>query len=417
MYEADVLIFCPNIDGHRQIYCSVLTRFFIKSGKRVLIAAGSSGQYSSIENEAHILKNLMEKHSNDVKLLDLHNTKNTHKIHGYWNEMVQKLEAESAVNLTIFPTGDELKFSLENLGYPINPDIKRVAIFIRYDWLYPGYLHKYNKENQDLKYSNNLQRIKNKCREFRDKRKRRNFLLEDVWKSLGLDSILCTNPDFMERYADKRFIYLPEIYRDWDDILSEDNMTIRKYLDKWDNFYAGLDGKRILFYYGGWSARRGYDLLLRLAIEDERSVFVSYSRPSIDDNFEFNIDEMKRQLEYENRIFEAVIPFLPHNILIDKLFNSIDFLILPYRYWHGLSGVLIQSTEYKKPVMVPAVGYMNSIVNQYNIGLTYSPCDFAELKKCYNQMCDCFQDYSERVQNFSKGYGKQSLYRTLEELL
>jgi glycosyltransferase involved in cell wall biosynthesis len=87
-----------------------------------------------------------------------------------------------------------------------------------------------------------------------------------------------------------------------------------------------------------------------------------------------------------------------------ELFKSTDAVVLPYRksYCCLSSGVLINSVQAFKPVIVPDIYPFNEIIKKYKIGLKFKVEDVKNLAKSINYLHKLIQEKKFKNENFKK---------------
>lgn len=391
-----VIIFCPNIDGHRQTYCCVLAGWFLRAGRRVVLAAGcdEDGQPAG---KTPLIGTLAQ--DPQVTLIDLGDTTDSHRIPKRWVSSLREIEERYHPEWTILPTGEEARVALDGLGQGAEGRVKRVAIFDRTSRCYP----------RDLRGEKMIWRMVRWFRwqlsQFQDDYHFRHA----VWSNMGLHSILYTNPDFPQKTRDARYTYLPEIYRAWGFEGSGTPERGDRLRRKYRTFLEQHDGKEVLLYFGGWAARRGYDELLKVAVGEPDAVFVSCGRPTRDQSFQYNVTELRERLRMENRLFEVELPFSPEDAFIDTLYDSCRYVLLPYRHFYNVSGTMIQAASYGKPVLVPDIGYMGSMTRRHGLGMVYRHGDNEDLVHQWDLLRRHFARYEANARAFGASFGRESL--------
>lgn len=394
-----VLLFSPDIDGHRQVYCCVIADWFRQSGYDVILAVGR-GPDGVLATETQLIGMLASRPG--VKVLDLGLSDESQTV-GEWVPMVRDLEQRYSPTWTVFPTGDEIRLLAKDLGVPSCNAIKRAAVFIRGDWLYKRDFSRYPHLMRPYRWAR-----------WQAHRLREMIALRwDIWGNLGLALAFHTNEDFPFKWMGSRFYHLPEIFSAWGFPENADSPLTQRLMDEYQAFLADHTDKQIILYYGGWQARRGYDVLLSLASETKDTVFVSVGRPTADNAFHYNIAELRAQLGAEGRLFEVEVPFLPKNGFVDFLYQSCDFVLLPYSDFYGLSGILQEAASFGKPVLVPDTGYMGSIVAKREIGMTYRHRDEVHFRQQFGVLRRAYTEYKEAATLFSKEFGLEKVHAAL----
>ncbi len=401
---SNILIFCPDLGGHRQNYVYVIANYFLKIGFCVII--GTNGRYLSDQSSDFALINQLAS-NNNIIFYPLSNIDCNFNSQNNLVKTVIDIEKKYSPILTFFPTADELIRSLKGLG-KVN-SIKRpyrTGIFISITYFY---IPNFFKDKFLLIPKRVLVWLFNYI-------KQHIFFFYKVWGQLGLNSAITINPDF-KRISPKKFKYMPDIYKPWSSGIPNNIDEIDKICTAYKSFIMYHPDKNVIMYFGGRTTRRGYEILLRLACDDENSVFVSAGRDADQTTISADIENLKRHLTYQDRIWEVNIPFLPDNKLIDMLFESCKFVILPYNNFYGPSGLMIQACSYGKPVLVTNIGYLNSMVKKFKIGITYRANNYNDLYKQYNFMKLHWKNYVDSVYEFNKFYELSQIEKTLNALM
>jgi glycosyltransferase involved in cell wall biosynthesis len=179
-------------------------------------------------------------------------------------------------------------------------------------------------------------------------------------------------------------------------------------------FLSDHPQSEVILYYGAWQARRGYDEILRLVCEDDSLVFVGCGRPLNDpaylsDVFRWDVESMRRTLAQQGRIFEVELPFVAESRFVDELFESSNFVLLPYQNFYGMSGSLVQACAYGKPVLVPDIGYMAARVRADGVGLTFRHGNGVDMRRKLTLMRESYADFQPRVRSFARGFSEDEL--------
>lgn len=403
--NGNILIFCPSLYGHRQNYSYVISNFFLSKGYTIVLAAGENGNLDRFGNYPLVQQLLVDPR---VKLVDLGVIDGTDNIAGRWIHTVLDLEKKYLPVLTIFPTADEMRITLEGLGkFPKKETFRRVGIFI-----YTNYLYK-TKVSSETIITKSVRLLKWILLFVKD----HYYYNYNLWNRLGLNSAFATNPDFMNIARSSKYHYLPEIYKAWNDDIDMYSDAIDNLCKSYNTFLAKHAKANVILYYGGRAARRGYDVVMKLACDDPDSVFVSCGRFTSDDCFQHDVKEMRDQLGKHGRFFEVEIPFYPDNKFVDLLYNSCNFVLLPYNNFNGMSGTMIQATTYGKPVIVPNTGYMKSMVDRHKIGITYAENNYDDLLSKYMHMKAYAEEYVGAVYKFANMHGKAHITSALSKIL
>jgi len=393
--EKRILIFCPDIRGHRQIHCCVVSDWFLRFNFIVLLAVGRcpNGERAIA---MPLIKYLSRKAN--IIILDLGNINEQILVPGSLVDPLSRIENDFSPEWTFLLSGDQVRDCLKGLGKR-NKGIKRAALFIT-----SGYFYRFDCSQQIF-----LRRIYKRFRWELHRFKENIYFKNIVWDHLGLKLAFSVDPIFIKELRDKRFHYIPDIYRTWDNDVSDFQILIRKLKSKYNVFLERHPKKEVILFFGTRSRYKGYDKLLFLAANHPDTIFVSCGRPLENEKYFYDIERLKLELEQQGRIFEVNIPFLSHNDFFEHLFHSCNFMVFPYDDFYRPSGIMVQATSFGKPVIVPSVGYMNHMVDEYNVGLTYKNNDIVDLFRKFNIIKKEYFKYSENALNFSKNFSRENI--------
>jgi hypothetical protein len=205
-----------------------------------------------------------------------------------------------------------------------------------------------------------------------------------------IDSSLCIDEFFVSNH--KKSIWLPDVFQEYADrVVLEERSEQRVWIEKLDQFKYQNKGSFIVFYFGTAQQRRGYDELLKLAL-DQNACFVHCGTRNDIDKYSHNVDELRNILKRENKLFETN-EYIIDPYCIEYFFKSASHIVLPYSNFLGSSGVMLQALSYGIPVLVPDFGLIGYRVKKYNLGDTYSENSFNEkLHSFINSPKESFSD-------------------------
>jgi len=366
-----VLIVASNSDGHRQNYVAVLGRWFAQIGHSVVLACGP-GEDGIPASRTPILSNFLEKSGAVASDIEREIVQEPAR----FRARLTQLETELNPTWTLLVNGDECVRALQGEWKRESNQRRRAAIFIYFRQEYPS----------DLREYSGFDKLRPWARQFRDRHRQRRFFKREAWSRLGLNLILATDEHAVASLSHPQVCYLPEIYRAWGSDLGPETFEIGGARRSYAEFLGHHSGQDVLLYYGGRFIRRGYNTLLALALEHQDTVFVSVGRDAPGERLTEAANHWRQQLAAQGRLFELNIPFLPENRLVDDLFRSTRYVVLPYQHWYGLSGSLHQAASYGSPVLVPDIGYMGATVRRYDIGFTYRHLDLKHLRHQFDEL-------------------------------
>lgn len=350
----NALIFSPSFSGHRQVYVFVIADVLDKLGFKLYVA----GNFSDNLNNTYYIDKLKENKS--ISFIDTV---------GYDGKGIQisnidfrLLQKKNNINLTVFAEADNHIPLIVSQMLSNNQRFqgKLIGIFLR-----PFHIYHKIKFLDKLRYLKHLHsNWKTDVRFFHELLNRRNLLLD---KSLHIDEYFASKH--------KKIISLPDVFQQYaDKLVIEEHSDQRKWIGKLDDFKKSNKDRLLLLYFGTAQQRRGYDQLLKLAI-DHKACFIHCGLRNDNDNYGYNIDDLRGNLVRDNSLFETN-EYITDPICIEFFFKSVSHLLLPYDNFYGSSGVMLQALGYNIPVLVPDIGIIGYRVKKYNLGQTYNAKSF-----------------------------------------
>ncbi len=347
---SNALIFAPSFDGHRQIYVYVLSDILIEMGFKVFVAGNLKGRI----NDSSYIERL--KNDKDVILIDT--SVYARGGLGITSEELIQLQEQCNADVTIFPDADHHipLFNAQLFNKRRKLRGKTVGIFLR-----P--FHFYKK----LSVLNRLKYVKNLPSTWRtDEYLFHEYLLKQFRL---MDYALYLDENFVSHHSYTR--WLPDVFQSYaEGLIGNENVEERPWIDRLKNFRGVNNGRFVLLYFGTAQKRRGYDLLLKMAVEQD-ACFIHCGLNDENEKYDFDINALKKDLEKNGRLLETN-QYISDPSSIESFFKSATHLVLPYKDFWGSSGVMLQALGYGIPVLVPENGIMGYRVKKYNLGQTYS---------------------------------------------
>jgi glycosyltransferase involved in cell wall biosynthesis len=175
---------------------------------------------------------------------------------------------------------------------------------------------------------------------------------------------------FVSNTNNKNKFWLPDISKSFNISVNNDDAEFELLCPQIDNFLINNKGKDILLFLGAEFNRKGLDFIIELALEDEQFVVLRAGDPLENADKSQEIMEKMSMLEKTGRLLN-IPKFIKNPIIISKLFQATNYILLPYRDHYSSSGVMLQAIEFQKPVVVPNIGLMGKRVVENHIGITY----------------------------------------------
>ena len=147
-----------------------------------------------------------------------------------------------------------------------------------------------------------------------------------------------------------------------------------------------------LLYFGNFFYGKGLDLLIK-------------SSNGISKNIKILIAGDAKKLNYSLKIKKAKNILIINKYFSDQemyeLFREVDAVVLPYRktYKYGTSGVMVNSVQAFKPILVPNIYPFAQVIKKYKFGITFSAENVTDLKNKINNLQKLTNN-----KNFKKSY-------------
>lgn len=147
-----------------------------------------------------------------------------------------------------------------------------------------------------------------------------------------------------------------------------------------------------LLYFGNFFYGKGLDLLIK-------------SSNGISKNIKILIAGNGKTLNYSLKIKKAKNILIINKYFSDQemyeLFREVDAVVLPYRktYKYGTSGVMVNSAQAFKPILVPNIHPFAQVIKKYKFGITFSAENITDLKNKINNLQKLTNN-----KNFKKSY-------------
>lgn len=352
------LIYSPDLDGHRQVYALVMATVLHELGFRIYLACDTK---QIINNTFYIDK---IKEISDVSFIDL----SRYDTGGYritFDELVQ-LQTALKVDLTVFAEADPHipLFSSKIFQRRFKARGRLVGIFMR-----PFYFYRHRSILSTLRF---LKDIPSRWR--KDER----FFYDFILKQFSIfDEVLSIDENFVSHH--KQFTWLPDVFQQYADfILQDENRKQRQWVEKLTDF-INVNSKHFhIFYFGTAAARRGYDILLNLALEYD-ACFIHYGLKGENQKFVYDTNPIRSVLSETGRLFETN-EYIIDPTTIKHFFKSASLMLFPYRKFYGSSGVMLQALGCRVPVLSPNFGIMGHRVKKYGLGITYDEANENDMK-------------------------------------
>jgi len=398
----NALYFSPYLDGHRASYCQYFLKILIKYFKTIFVVTNNT-ELSPVHQA--MLQPFID--TGQVKLIRIKDEFNIS------TEEFIALQDKLKVDLTIIQEADNY---LSLFNQQIKKDGRRlrgknIGIFLRsYNYIYRRQI-----------YSSPWSYWKDGVHRWKHIDKRwdadsiffHEFLLP---KFHLLDRAICLDEYFVNQHR-LPHVWMPDIYFS----LEEENSTnptaeLARYQEPFERFIVENREREKILYFGAANSRRGFDTLLKLAI-DENGCFIHCGLATLSMKYQYNVEDMKALLNKEGRFFE-IDAFLLSRLAVKMFFQNVNYVVMPYHRHLGSSGVMLLALNYGKPVLVPDIGLMAKRVKDNSLGMVYRHESYEDLRNKFielkNQPID---QYRPTIQKFMTRFTNEQILGVIEQLI
>lgn len=361
------LVVSPSLQGHRVIYCRVLAGVLAEEGRRVVVAGDLRD--GAVSGDP-LVRDLGAREG--VELVDLGEL-----LHGRAVPArdLAVLAARAGADTVLLAEADDFAGELGLLrrvdGAPAG--LRVVGLFVRStNYQYRARPTTVARARLTLK------------RRFGRGSGREEFHARALRGRGLVDAALVLD----ERYAcehPRTHSWLPDIFREFDEPVAATDDETARWEQRLHVYLADAGARPVLVYVGTNQHRRGYDTLLRLALEVDGCVvhcgrFVLDGEPS-----DAEVTALRAELEARRALFETGGPYVrPETAAV--FLRAARCVVLPYRQHDGSSGVMLQALAAGRPVLVPDRGLMAYRARTFGLGVTFRDGDAADLRRRFAEL-------------------------------
>jgi glycosyltransferase involved in cell wall biosynthesis len=399
------LVYSPNLGGHRHIYSKKVIDALRDLGVEVTFA------FCGIETNA-AKRHFVPMQSPHVDALERRGDVTMLNISDRFSagvdelKLIVHLQEEQGVEYTLFIDGDVLIPAFLEQLKPGRPRLRgrNFAIFILSEFHHMGSL---------------------KWRQFRDPKRRPHLRAKLFHRHLFqrfhlLDGGLYSDECLAGAMKSPKCLHLPEVGHTR--VEPSPDPKVREFFGdvrrRYAEFLARHPDKEVILCFGDLEARKGYDFLVQLVAERPDLVLVRVGRVKPSYHHDWQTVLSREKIQFEGRLFEFE-HYINDQALMDALFESISYLLLPYKTYYRTSSVMIQALSYGKPLLVSHVGLMRHRVEKNRLGRFFRDCNYASFVSEFDTLRGELESYAESIRayydrEFSADAFAQTLAQTLE---
>ena len=385
------LIYVSSFDGHRQVYVFVLSHLLNELKYRIYVA-GNLKEKTTNSFYIEILKK-------DKSITFIDTSVYSQNGMDISAKEITELQHRCNIDVTIFAEADHhiSLFTSQIFNGKLKLRGRTVGIFLR-----PYYFY------QNFNLIDKLRFLRHLGATWRSDNLLFHELLLKHFRIL--DSALSIDENFVANH--NYFKWLPDVFQQYaEGIVKDEDLSQLVWIDKLNEFKKMNSDKFIFLYFGASQKRRGYDLLLKFAVEHD-GCFIHCGLNNDAETLDFDIQHLKAILNAKSAILETN-QYISDSLCIEQFFRSATHLLLPYRNFFGSSGIMLQSLSYGIPVLVPSIGLMGFRVKKFNLGLTFNSTDKSMEEQFQRLKLTTKEQFSSSISNYMNYQSVSQLKMTL----
>lgn len=396
-----VLIFSPALGGHRQIYCRVLADILHDAGCGVVVA----GSLGGLDPPTRAAFEGALRRRGPVELVDTSALPRGGRDVGL--DALCRLVTENAADITVLTEADDhLELLTRQMARRRRVPGHRVGIFLR--------------DTRYVHVGRDADPWRNRVGRWRRGRV--------AWRSDPyvfherlmprvrlLDAALCLDEVFVGTHG-RPYEWLPDIFASFDVEDWSMDESERAWLGRLQEFRNRDPRANVLVYYGTAQARRGYPLLVRLAVDLEARFVHCGERPPVDDQ-SGELARLRESLAERGALLETDT-YLPGFGVAREFMRAAPCAVLPYRRHYVSSGVMLQALDAARPVLVPERGLMAWRTRTFGLGRTYAEGSYEDLRReTLRLMSGQPAAYASRIERFMGFFGRERVAAAVRHAL
>jgi glycosyltransferase involved in cell wall biosynthesis len=219
-----------------------------------------------------------------------------------------------------------------------------------------------------------------------------------------LDGGLHADENLVETGVSDKYIHVPEMMNTRMEYEDAERSPFYVQVERdYREFLQQHEDKEVILCFGDLEPRKGFDYLLKLVDEHEDLVLVRCGRTKPHYRRSWEDVFHKEHLIVNGRLFELDV-YIQDQKLVDVLFESTKYILLPYKHFYRTSGSMIQALSYGKPVLVPDTGLLRDRIERHKLGRTFEHLSYESFCSEYRRLRGDYQVYADDVEAYMERY-------------
>lgn len=165
-----------------------------------------------------------------------------------------------------------------------------------------------------------------------------------------------------------------------------------------DECYKNIGIKReeskLFLFFGQIREQKGLDTLISAVEKTKKTcrLLIAGAMPNGE-----NFSKYQKLISKTER-FVQMIQFIDESD-VDYIFQAVDAVVFPYKYFYSQSGVFMQCIKYRKPIIATDVGSFKQYIEHYGIGIVAEPDNIESLAEALDKFALMSVDEIKSMEN------------------
>jgi len=412
----NVLLYSPELFGHPQIYCQVISDILVERGCQVTLLVGL--------DEEQALRDWPDlaaiAGSPGIRVVACSEFSGATRRELTAEELVAA-QRDTGADATLLVDGDAFSPQFRRMADGLAPRLlgRNVAIFSRTSPWFPG--EDFYSGARIRWYHSSLRAHLGRAQRalLRRSNTPAHFFERVLLGHRLIDVLLVKDERLGDRWG-PQVRWLPDIYRPFRQTETPElRAEYHELVSEYQTFLSTQGGREVLLFVGRGAWYRGYDIFLQLAATDDAVAAVHCGEPYIREpgkEYTFDVDALRRQLRAEGRLFENG-RYIRSQRALDFAVSTTRHMVSTHRLT-GSSGTMLQALELGKPTLVPDRGVLEYRTRTHGLGALYRYGDLADLRRQWQAFKETEpSSYGSRIEAFIKAFSRERVAECLVQAL